>query len=167
MEMADNEQLPKHVNKHAAAALIAKAQANTDIEHSMSLRDAIRLYPTSVLYCVILSLAIIMEGYQVVLVPSLFAQPAFQHKYGRVRKNGSYQLDSRYQSALTAAVQAGSISGYWLSGIVIERIGYKRTMQGALVSITCFICITFFAPSIIILVIGEGLLGIPWVSLQL
>ncbi|KAF1933966.1 putative maltose permease [Didymella exigua CBS 183.55] len=148
------------------AALKAQAQANTNAEHAMSLRDAIRLYPKSVLYCVVLSMAIIMEGYQVGLVPSLFAQLAFQRKYGRARPDGSHQLDNRYQSALTAAVQVGSIFGYWLSGILIERIGYKRTMQGSLLSITSFIFIIFFAPSIIILVVGEGLLGIPWGIIQ-
>ncbi|KAF1354485.1 putative maltose permease [Lizonia empirigonia] len=148
------------------AALRARAQANTDIEHMMSLRDAIKCYPKSVLYCVVLSMSIIMEGYQVALVPSLFAQPAFQRKYGRARSDGSYQLDNKYQSALTAAVQVGSILGYWLSGIIIERVGYKKTMQGALLSITCFIFIVFFAPSIILLVVGEGLLGIPWGIIQ-
>lgn len=148
------------------ATLRAQAQANTDTEHSMSLRDAIRLYPKSVIYCFVLSMAIIMEGYQVGLVPSLFAQPAFQRKYGRARPDGSHQLDNRYQSALTAAVQVGSILGYWLSGMLIEKIGYKRTMQVALLSITCFIFVIFFAPSIILLVIGEGLLGIPWGIIQ-
>ncbi|KAJ4358897.1 hypothetical protein N0V95_002677 [Ascochyta clinopodiicola] len=163
--MTDTVQLPIAVEKDDAA-LRARAQANTDIEHSMSLRDAIRLYPKSILYCAVLSMSIVMEGYQVALVPSLFAQPAFQHKYGRARPNGSYQLDSKYQSALTAAVQAGSILGYWFSGIVVEKIGYKRTLQGALVSIICFIFIIFFAPSIILLVVGEGLLGIPWGIIQ-
>ncbi|KAL1611326.1 hypothetical protein SLS59_000044 [Nothophoma quercina] len=165
IKVTDTEQLPMEVDKDAAP-LRAQAQANTDIEHSMSLRDAVRFYPKSVLYCVILSMAIIMEGYQVGLVPSLFAQPAFQRKYGRERSDGSFQLDNRYQSALTAAVQAGSIFGYWISGIVIEKIGYKKTMQGALLSITCFIFIIFFAPSVVILVVGEGLLGIPWGIIQ-
>lgn len=130
-EMTDTEQLPMEVHKDTTA-LRAQAQANTDLEHSMGLRDAIRLYPKSVLYCVILSMAIVMEGYQVGLVPSLFAQPAFQRKYGHARPDGSYQLNNRWQSGLTAAVQAGSIAGYWLSGIAIEKAGYKRTMQGAL-----------------------------------
>lgn len=149
-----------------ALALRAQAQKNTDAEHAMSLRDAVRLYPKSILYCIVISMAIIMEGYQVALVPSLFAQPAFQRKYGQARADGSYQLRYRYQSALTAAVQAGSILGYWLSGILIERVGYKRTMQASLVSIVCFIFIIFFAPSVILLVVGEGLLGVPWGIIQ-
>ncbi len=153
------------INKDSAA-LRAQAEANTNIEHSMTLRDAVRLYPKSVLYCIVLSIAIIMEGYQVGLVPSLFAQPAFQHKYGHPRPHGSYQLDNKYQSALTAAVQVGSIFGYWISGLLIDKIGYKRTMQGALLSVTCFIFIIFFAPSIAVLVVGEGLLGIPWGIIQ-
>jgi SP family general alpha glucoside:H+ symporter-like MFS transporter len=163
--MTDIKQPPLEI-ENDAALLKAQAQINTDVEHLMSLRDAVKLYPKSVLYCAVLSMAIIMEGYQVGLVPSLFAQPAFQRKYGRARADGSHQLDSKYQSALTAALQAGSIFGYWLSGIVIEKIGYKRTMQGALVSITCFIFVVFFAPSIVLLVVGEGLLGIPWGIIQ-
>ncbi|KAJ4326398.1 hypothetical protein N0V94_000073 [Neodidymelliopsis sp. IMI 364377] len=163
--MTDVKQRPLG-NEKDVALLKAQAQTNTDVEHLMSLRDAIKLYPKSILYCAVLSMAIVMEGYQVGLVPSLFAQPAFQRKYGRARPDGSHQLDSKYQSALTAALQAGSIFGYWLSGIVIEKIGYKRTMQGALISITCFIFVVFFAPSIILLVVGEGLLGIPWGIIQ-
>lgn len=165
LEIVDNEQVAMKVDEDAVP-LRAQAQANTNAEHAMSLRDAVRLYPKSIVYCIVLSMAIIMEGYQVGLVPSLFAQPAFQRKYGRIRPNGLHQLDNRYQSALTAAVQAGSIFGYYLSGILIERVGYKRTLQSSLVSITCFIFIIFFAPSIIILVVGEGLLGVPWGIIQ-
>lgn len=69
-----------------ALALRAQAQKNTDAEHAMSLRDAVRLYPKSILYCIVISMAIIMEGYQVALVPSLFAQPAFQRKYGQAQE---------------------------------------------------------------------------------
>ena len=152
------------LERRESATLRAQAQANTSVEHSMSLRQAVKLYPKSVLYCVVFSMAIIMEGYQIGLIPSLFAQPEFQRKYGRPRPDGSQQLDNIYQSALTAAVQAGSIFGYWLSGILIEKIGYKTTMQCALLSVTFFIFIIFFAPSIILLVVGEGLLGIPWVN---
>ncbi|KAL6708197.1 hypothetical protein ACN47E_003381 [Coniothyrium glycines] len=142
------------------------AQRNTDAEHDMSLRQAIKLYPKSVLYCIVLSMSIIMEGYQIGLVPNLFGQPAFQRKYGEARQNGSHQLDSAWQSALTAAVQVGSILGYWLSGTAIEKFGYKKTMQGALFAITCFLFMNFFAPNIVVLVVGEGLLGIPWGIIQ-
>jgi SP family general alpha glucoside:H+ symporter-like MFS transporter len=110
-------------------------------------------------------MAIIMEGYQVGLVPSLFAQPTFHSKYGCPRLDGSYRLDNRYQSALTA-VQAGSIFGYWLSGNIIKKVGYKRTMQGVLVSMIRFIFIIFFALLVILLVVGEGLLGVPWGIIQ-
>lgn len=165
LEIVDAKQLPTQIDRDAAT-LRAQAQASTDAEHAMSFRDAVRLYPKSVLYCVVLSMAIIMEGYQIALVPSLFAQPAFQRKYGRAYPDGSYQLESKYQSSLTAALQAGSIIGYWLSGILIERIGYKRTMQGSLILIACFIFIIFFAPSIVLLIVGEGLLGIPWGMIQ-
>lgn len=92
------------------AALQAQAQANTDIEHDMSLRDAIRLYPKAVIFCIVLSMSIIMEGYQIGLVPSLFAQPAFQQKYGQARSHGSHQLDSGYQVCLDRCCSSGFYS---------------------------------------------------------
>ena len=48
------------------------------------------------------------------------------------------------------------------AGEVSERYGYRRTMIGALIAMTGFIFILFFAPNIQTLVIGEVFCGIPW-----
>ncbi|OAL55113.1 putative MFS alpha-glucoside transporter [Pyrenochaeta sp. DS3sAY3a] len=142
------------------------AELNTQLEHEMSLWDACRLYPKAIFWVFVVSLSIIMEGYDIGLVPSLWAQPAFRSKYGDQLPDGSFQLKSYWQSLLTGVVQAGSIFGYWVSGIVIDRLGYKRTLHLCLVAITGFVFIIFFAPNVEALIAGEALLGVPWGIIQ-
>ena len=58
--------------------------------------------------------------------------------------------------------RAGEVIGLLINGFVSERYGYRRTMIGALIAMTGFIFILFFAPNIQTLVIGEVFCGIPW-----
>ena len=45
------------------AALGIDAKAATDREHAMTLREALRKYPKAIGWSVLLSLAVVMEGY--------------------------------------------------------------------------------------------------------
>jgi SP family general alpha glucoside:H+ symporter-like MFS transporter len=51
-----------------------------------------------------------------------------------------------------------------MNGWACDRFGYLRTMTISLVAIIGFIFITFFAHNIEMLLVGELLCGIPWVS---
>lgn len=53
-----------------------------------------------------------------------------------------------------------------MAGIVSEKIGFKKTMLGALALITALIFIPFFAPSVEVLQVGQVLMGIPWGAFQ-
>jgi SP family general alpha glucoside:H+ symporter-like MFS transporter len=46
-----------------------------------------------------------------------------------------------------------------LAGYVSERFGFRKTVVGGLVVITALLFITFFAPNLIVLEIGQVLLG--------
>jgi hypothetical protein len=72
-----------------------------------------------------------MEGFDLVLLSSLFAQPQFQQKYGIQLADGSYTIESRWQIGLNLAVQAGSIIGLLGNGWASERFGYRKTILGA------------------------------------
>ena len=62
--------------------------------------------------------------------------------------------------------RAGEVIGLFINGFVSERYGYRKTMIGALMSMTAFIFILFFAPNVQTLVIGEVFCGIPWGMFQ-
>lgn len=103
-----------------------------------------------------------MEGFDLVLLSSLFAQPQFQRKYGVELEDGSYTIESRWQIGLNLAVQAGSIIGLTANGWASERFGYRKTILSALVMMIGVIFLPFFAQNIETLFAGQLLAGIPW-----
>lgn len=142
------------------------AQAATDFEHQMTVRQALRLYPKAIAFSVVLSLAIIMEGYDTALLGSFYGYPVFQERFGVRLGDGSYQVTAPWQSGLQNGAQVGEILGLMIAGILAERFGYKKTMLGALFMITGAIFLLFFAQNIAMLMAGEILCGIPWGAFQ-
>lgn len=53
-------------------------------EHELTIVQAVRKYPMAVMWSMLVSMSIIMEGYDIVLMQSLFAQPAFAKAYGQL-----------------------------------------------------------------------------------
>jgi SP family general alpha glucoside:H+ symporter-like MFS transporter len=131
-------------------------------EHDMTLWQAIRLYPKAIGWSIFLSTAIIMEGYDVVLMQSFYAFPAFANRYGQKTSDGDYQVTAPWQSGLSNGANVGEILGLFINGIVSERYGYRFTMIASLSALTCFIFVPFFASDIETLEVGEILMGIPW-----
>lgn len=138
------------------------AQKATAAEHSMTLLQGLKTYPKAVGWSVLLSTAIVMEGFDLVLINSLFALPAFQKEFGTQGADGSYQVSAAWQTGLSNGALVGEILGLFVAGIIAERFGFKKTMIGALVMVTCFIFIVFFAQNITMLLVGEILCGLPW-----
>ena len=110
----------------------------------------------------LLSMAIIMEGYDVVLLSSFYALPQFNKKYGVLSADGTYTVPASWRSALSNGALCGEIIGLFVNGIVSERYGYKKTMIMSLAMMIAFIFIPFFAPNVQTLLVGEILCGIPW-----
>ena len=143
--------------------LSSEAKVATEAEHAMSLRQAIKLYPKAVAWSILLSAAVAMEGYDLVLISSFFAYPSFTKKYGELKKGGkSYQVAAPWQAGLSDGARVGEILGLLLNGIVSERFGFRKTMIGTLAFLTALIFIPFFAQNIETLQVAEILMGIPW-----
>lgn len=134
----------------------------TEAEHSMTLLQGLKTYPKAVGWSILLSTAIVMEGFDLVLINSLFALPAFQKRFGSQTADGSYQVSAAWQTGLSNGALVGEILGLFFAGIIAERYGFKKTMIGALIMVTCFIFIVFFAQNVTMLLVGEILCGLPW-----
>ncbi|KAK3203270.1 hypothetical protein GRF29_112g780843 [Pseudopithomyces chartarum] len=146
---------------------------NKDAQHAaadekqMTLFQAIKLYPKAVGWSVVLSSALIMEGYDLALLGSLYGNPQFNMKYGKQNPvTGKWSVPANWQSALSNGARAGEVIGLVINGFVSERYGYRKTMVGALFFMTAFIFMLFFAPNVQTLVIGEVFCGIPWGMFQ-
>ncbi|RVD84815.1 uncharacterized protein DFL_003154 [Arthrobotrys flagrans] len=144
-----------------AMEILKQAREATEIEHNLTLWQNIRLYPKAIAWSVLMSTAIIMEGYDIVLIGSFYAFPSFNQKYGTLQPDGKYSLSAAWQSGLSNGVNIGALFGLGLNGIISERYGYRNTMMGSLLFTTAFISILFFAQNVQTLLVGEILLGIP------
>ncbi|KAH3686957.1 hypothetical protein WICPIJ_002055 [Wickerhamomyces pijperi] len=159
---------------HAVDSLLSKfiaisneAQTNESSEKSMSLMEGLRTFPKAAAWSIALSTAIIMEGYDTNLLNSLYSFPGFNQKYGEYYESlDDYQIPAKWQTSLSMAVNCGEILGLFISGVIAERFGYRRTLIGALAFTTAFIFIVFFAVDIKMLLVGEILMGVPWGMFQ-
>jgi SP family general alpha glucoside:H+ symporter-like MFS transporter len=139
------------------------ALTETENEHSMTFGEAIKRHKMACFWSAVVSLTIIMDGYDTALLGSLQAFPAFQLRFGKqVGNTSSYQVPAHWQVALGVSNPIGNIVGIFLNSISTERFGHKRSLQATLLILIGIIFIPFFAPSIEVLFVGELLCGMCW-----
>jgi SP family general alpha glucoside:H+ symporter-like MFS transporter len=108
-------------------------------------------------------MCVVMDGYSAILVGNFFAFPPFAKKYGNFDlTTNTYQLTAPWQAGLNAASQVGAFFGILANGYLVPKFGPKRVLLGSLLLVTCFIAITFLAPTVGVLLAGQFLCGITW-----
>ncbi|ORY28791.1 maltose permease [Naematelia encephala] len=142
--------------KHAAKA--------DEAEHRMSMKEAFLIHRKAIFWSMALSWALVMEGYDVVVIGSFYGQPTFLKRFGVPEPNSTngYVIPAQWQSALSNGSSAGGIIGLMINGWAADKYGPKIVMTLSLFAITGFIFIMVFADSLTMLVIGEVFCGIPW-----
>ncbi|KAL2426167.1 Maltose permease MAL31 [Exophiala dermatitidis] len=136
-------------------------------ENKLTVRESIRAYPMAIFWCLAVSMCVIMEGYDAILVSNLFAFPSFQRKYGTFvgvteQTQSGYQLSPAWMAAVGNASGVGAFFGTLLNGHLVSQYGQKHVLIGSLVLLSSFIVLTFFAPTIEVLFLGQILCGFPW-----
>ncbi|CAO1629213.1 unnamed protein product [Parajaminaea phylloscopi] len=143
-------------------AVVHDAAAVMEEEHSMSTWQTIKDHPTSILWTILFSLALVMEGYDTMLLSNFFAQPTFAKTFGTCTAAGKCEISAPWQTGLNNGALVGEIIGLQIVGVTSEKFGYKKTMLVALVFSTLFVFIPFFAASLPVLLVGQILQGVPW-----
>ncbi|KAF3020869.1 hypothetical protein E8E15_008048 [Penicillium rubens] len=131
-------------------------------ETDLTVRDAFRYYRPAVMWSALISIATIMESYDMQIINSFYAFPQFQKKYGVQLEEGGYTITAEWQLALSLVALLGLMTGTFINGSVSERFGARKVIMVSLVALTGFVAITFFAPSIEVLLVGELLCSLPW-----
>lgn len=148
--------------KAVSAVIDSEARHASEKERSMTLVQAIKLYPKAVGWSVLLSSTLIMEGYDLALLGSLYASPPFNQKFGILTNSGKWTVPASWQSALSNGARCGEVIGLLINGILSERLGYRKTMVSALAAMIAIIFLFFFAINVEMLLAAEILAGIPW-----
>ncbi|CAK9439567.1 uncharacterized protein LODBEIA_P36670 [Lodderomyces beijingensis] len=143
------------------------AKADDQREKQMTLSEGLRTFPKAIGWSLILSTALIMEGYDVNLLTSFFAYPGFAKKFGDYYPEiDQYQVPAKWQTGLSMGYQCGQLFGLFAAGVYADKIGYRKTLMPALAISVGLIFIQFFAPNREVLLLSYILLGINWGSYQ-
>ncbi|KIX06250.1 uncharacterized protein Z518_04225 [Rhinocladiella mackenziei CBS 650.93] len=143
------------------------AAGHARFDQKLTVREAVRDYPMAIFWCLAVSMCVIMEGYDTILIGNFYAFPTFQRKYGEFvgisdQTKSGYQLSPAWMAAIGNASSTGAFLGTLLNGYLVAIFGQKRVVIGALIVLSCLIFMTFFAPNIQVLFIGQVLCGFPW-----
>lgn len=91
----------QHVEEITGSNAIAEAKHASDNEHDETLKTALKNHWKAVLWSMVLSMSIVMEGYDTILMSSFFAYPSFANKYGQYYgPELGWQLTGPWQTAL-------------------------------------------------------------------
>lgn len=131
-------------------------------EHSMTLYEALRAQPWAFIWSIVVSMSIVMEGYDTILMGNFYAYPTFKRKYGEYYPGVGYQLSGAWQVALMNGSCAGMIIGAFLNGYLVTKFGFRRVLMGAFAWMIAAVFATFFAPNAAVLTTGQVLCGLSW-----
>jgi SP family general alpha glucoside:H+ symporter-like MFS transporter len=139
------------------------AKEAAELEHQLGPWAAVKAYPMAIFWAVLVSMCVVMEGYDTILIGNFYSYPTFAKKYGTYfLTDNDYQLTAAWQAGLGNASGVGAFFGVLINGYLVEIFGQKRVLLGSLILLSALVFITFFAPTIEVLTVGELLCGLPW-----
>lgn len=130
------------------------AVLGTRAETELSVSKALKYYRKAILWSVIISMATVMESYDLMLINSFYAYPQFQKKYGVQLPNGKYSLTAEWQVGLSLALTVGMMPGVFVNGYLVDKYGFRRVMLVSHIFLIGAIFATVFAPNVQILLVG-------------
>ncbi|KAI8716196.1 MFS domain-containing protein [Fusarium sp. LHS14.1] len=143
--------------------LIQRAQDADAADKKLTVKEALKKYKKAVFWACLLSVSLIMEGYDLVMIGSFYGQTQFQQHFGKYSEaEGKKVITPAWQSGLSNSAQVGQLAGLLINAYTQDRYGARLTMMVFMAYLTCMIFIIAFAPSLSILALGEALCGVAW-----
>lgn len=101
-----------HVEETLGHGALIDAKHASDEEHAQTLWQAIKANKKAVGWSVLVSMSVVMEGYDTILIGNFFGYPEFQKKYGHdYGGTAGYQVSAPWQTGLGMASTVGAIFG--------------------------------------------------------
>lgn len=100
----------KNFEGHVAATQTSHDETNAAInnEHNMTVRQSIRFWWKAIVFSFVISLAVVMEGYDTSLMNKFFAFEPFKARFGdQLDADGNPLVSSRWQTIILNGTQVG------------------------------------------------------------
>jgi SP family general alpha glucoside:H+ symporter-like MFS transporter len=141
--------------------LLAQGFALIHTEKSMPLRECMRQHWRALLWGMVLSLALVMDGYDGAVTLSFFGLPSFKKEFGSVH-DGKLGIPANWQAALPLVGMPGSFFGLFITGYCQDKFGSRRTYMGGMVFVICVVFLFVFVQSLGMLLAAQALAAIGW-----
>ena len=150
-----------NIDNLPSKATLEEARNAEAREHEMGIWEAVKNYRKAVSWSLCFSSAIIMEGYDLTILGSFFISPTFVEHFGTLQDDGTKIITAQWQSGLGVAMQSGQILGLFATGVLADRFGFKRVVGASLLWVMATVFLLFFAKNLVMLLVGEMLMGFP------
>lgn len=140
-----------------------EAKQATDEEHAQTFFQALNENRKAAFWSIAISMAIIMEGYDTILIGNFMAYPEFQRKFGQYYPaKDRWEVTASWQAGLNMGSTVGAIFGGLINGYLISKYGYRWVLIGSMGLLNAFIFVIFFAKDNAMLLGGQILCGLSW-----
>lgn len=140
-------------------ANLEQARDATAIEHTLSIKDALKFYGPAIIWTFIFSMGNVMVGFDPQLVGTLIAIPQFQKQYGYLYQ-GSYVVKAQWQSAFNLGAPLGAILGSYFIGWPLDRWGRRWALGLCSMGSIIAVAIQFSGQTKVQLLIAELMNGL-------
>jgi SP family general alpha glucoside:H+ symporter-like MFS transporter len=111
--MASVEKTDGHVSERVSSTpgqnVVDETSAAINNEHNMSVRQSLRFWWKAIVFSFVISLCVVMEGYDTSLMNKFFAFTPFKNRFGdEVDSEGNKLVSSRWQTIILNGTQVCS-----------------------------------------------------------
>lgn len=123
--MADIEigtQAALHLQDKLGVTSVLEAKKASDVEHSETTWEALKKNRKAVLWSIMVSMSVVMEGYDTILIGNFIGYPSFAKKYGNYYgEEQGYLISTPWQTGIGMASTVGCIFGMFSLPDLLSR----------------------------------------------
>ncbi|KAJ0327612.1 hypothetical protein COL5a_005580 [Colletotrichum fioriniae] len=143
--------------------MVEDAKASNEADAHLTVREALKKYKVAMFWAMLLSVALIMEGFDGNMMGSFYGQSQFQARFGTYNeREGKNLIPTAWQTGLSNASAVSQLLGLVINAWAQDRFGSRKTLMFFMVIMALAIFIPFFSTSLTMLAIGQFACGIPW-----
>jgi MFS transporter, SP family, general alpha glucoside:H+ symporter len=122
-----NQQSPRQHGDYNNDDKFDSSDDEHDMESSLPLGKAIKMYPKVVTYCVLLSIVVLGWGFDLVVIGSIIGVESFQRDYGEIYE-GKRIIPAIWLSLWTASTPLGMAIGTLFGGWFQDVVGRRKSL---------------------------------------
>ncbi|OHE99782.1 NACHT and WD domain-containing protein [Colletotrichum orchidophilum] len=143
--------------------MVEDAKASNEADALLTVREALKKYKAAMFWAMLLSVALIMEGFDGNMMSSFYGQAQFQARFGTYNeREGKNLIPTEWQTGLSNTSAVSQLLGLVINAWAQDKFGSRKTLMFFIFVMALALFIPFFSHSLPVLAVGQFAYGIPW-----